>query len=228
MDCRTAASTEPLVGTAPYVATWLIVEHPGPWSAKAPQAVPQFAALSDSDVTVIFARRPRQRTHGHRYWIAREGMVHQGSGASVDQLVALAQDPALTGNSDESTMFVCTNGKRDVCCATYGRALATTLEDERVWECTHLGGHRFAPTALLLPSGMVLGRLTVDAAQAALEGEPVLHTMRGCSYLPRREQAAQLLGTQHLEEHELPPRPESCGGAATPGSYFTIAKSSSR
>ena len=37
-------------------------------------------------------------------------------------------------------------------------ALARVFPDE-VWECTHLGGHRFAPTALVLPTGYSYGRL---------------------------------------------------------------------
>ena len=39
---------------------------------------------------------------------------------------------------------------------------------DRVWESSHLGGHRFAPTALALPTGQLLGRLTGSLALAAL------------------------------------------------------------
>lgn len=40
--------------------------------------------------------------------------------------------------------------------------LVLQLRDQlvgRVWETNHLGGHRFAPTAVLLPFGTVYGRL---------------------------------------------------------------------
>ena len=50
--------------------------------------------------------------------------------------------------------LVCTNGKRDACCARDGlpvaRALAALRPDE-AWECSHLGGHRFAANVALAP-----------------------------------------------------------------------------
>jgi hypothetical protein len=65
-----------------------------------------------------------------------------------------------------------------------------------VWECTHLGGHRFAPTALVLPTGYVYGRLDAPAAVAALkaagvgEVEPAL--CRGRSTWSAPGQVAEL------------------------------------
>ena len=69
--------------------------------------------------------------------------------------------------SSEPFFLVCTNGKRDACCALRGRAVMTALGDAypgRVWECTHLGGHRFAGNLVCLPDGLVYGR--VDAGEA--------------------------------------------------------------
>ncbi|HEU5385864.1 MAG TPA: sucrase ferredoxin [Streptosporangiaceae bacterium] len=48
--------------------------------------------------------------------------------------------------------LVCTNGKRDRCCAVRGRPVAAAIADATgwdTWESSHLGGHRFAATALL-------------------------------------------------------------------------------
>ncbi|MFT4216757.1 MAG: sucrase ferredoxin [Micropruina sp.] len=72
----------------------------------------------------------------------------------------------------EGVLLVCGNSKRDLCCAQRGRPIALELEREhpgRVWECTHTGGHRFAPTGVVLPSGQSLARLTVEVARAALD-----------------------------------------------------------
>lgn len=69
-------------------------------------------------------------------------------------------------------LLVCTNGKRDLCCAVRGREVSTYGAGQRgaaVWECTHTGGHRFAPTGVLLPSGAALGRLDGPLAVAALD-----------------------------------------------------------
>lgn len=72
---------------------------------------------------------------------------------------------------DDGVLLVCANAKRDLCCALRGRPIALELERQhpgRVWECTHTGGHRFAPTGLVLPSGQSLARLTPEVAAAAL------------------------------------------------------------
>lgn len=226
-SCSALAASEPLAGTAPVVTTWLIVEHAGPWGSHAPQSIPEFAALKGSGITVLFARRPNERKHGQRFWIASASGVHHGEGASDAELVELARDPALVPNTSDSLLFVCTNGARDACCATVGRKLAVALADNlAVWECTHLGGHRFAPTALALPTGNVHGRLTQDTALEVLEGAST--NLRGSSYLDRRSQAEQIFGTTDVVEVPINPRPESCGGEPVPGSYFAIASSASR
>ncbi len=71
----------------------------------------------------------------------------------------------------EPVLLVCTHAKRDRCCALEGRPILEELEGElgveSLWECSHLGGHRFAPTALLLPTGQVLGRMVAGEALAA-------------------------------------------------------------
>ncbi|AKT52857.1 hypothetical protein ADJ73_13420 [Arsenicicoccus sp. oral taxon 190] len=76
--------------------------------------------------------------------------------------------------TDAGILLVCTNGKRDVCCAVRGRPVA--LEGSRrrpgqVWECTHTGGHRFAPTGIALPSGHTIARLTGELAVAVVDAE---------------------------------------------------------
>ncbi len=95
---------------------------------------------------------------------------HGDQRAVTDALPKLAPAP-------DPQLLVCTNAKRDVCCAVRGRPLAAEAAAAmpgQVWECTHTGGHRFAPTAVVLPHGQTLGRLTldiaVDALQAAAQG----------------------------------------------------------
>lgn len=71
-----------------------------------------------------------------------------------------------------AVLLVCANAKRDLCCALRGRPIALQMERERpgrAWECTHTGGHRFAPTGIVLPLGQSLARLTVQLALAALD-----------------------------------------------------------
>lgn len=69
----------------------------------------------------------------------------------------------------EPVLLVCTNGRRDACCAVRARPVAEAAHaaaPDNVWEVSHIGGHRFAPTAIHLPSGQTFGRLTGDTAAA--------------------------------------------------------------
>jgi hypothetical protein len=96
-------------------------------------------------------------------------------------------------------LLVCTHGRRDRCCAVDGRALTRAVEAmgvPNVWECTHLGGHRFAPTALVLPTGYVYGRLdaagALAAQKAAAVGEMEPASCRGRSTWSGSGQVAEL------------------------------------
>ncbi|UKO96916.1 sucrase ferredoxin [Nostoc sp. UHCC 0870] len=71
-------------------------------------------------------------------------------------------------NIQTRDFLVCTHGSHDKCCAKYGnpfyrQALATvedlSLSHVRVWQSSHFGGHRFAPTMIELPEGRYYARL---------------------------------------------------------------------
>ena len=97
-------------------------------------------------------------------------------GDLLEMLKSLIYDPASTSFAaariphDPRTrdLLVCTHGTVDVCCATLGAPiykLMRAMADQagtptRVWRSTHFGGHRFAPTALDLPTGHYWGRLS--------------------------------------------------------------------
>ena len=98
----------------------------------------------------------------------------------------------------EPLLLVCTHGRRDRCCALDGRALVAAVAPgcPDVWEATHLGGHRFAPTALVLPTGYLYGRLdpttAIAARKAAGHGEVEPTLCRGRSTWSPAGQVAEL------------------------------------
>jgi hypothetical protein len=99
-----------------------------------------------------------------------------------------------------AALLVCTNGRRDACCAVLGRPTALALVDSHpgaVWECSHLGGHRFAPTTLVLPTLAVHARVGLDLAETLLRdaaaGRVTADQLRGRSHLARPAQAADAL-----------------------------------
>ncbi len=106
----------------------------------------------------------------------------------------------------EPHLLVCANGKRDACCAIVGRPVASAAAEAhpgRVWETTHLGGHRFAPTAVALPSGWTFGRLTPEDAGTVLSGIAAgvvdLEGARGRSVWPGPGQVAELAVRRQLD-----------------------------
>ena len=105
------------------------------------------------------------------------------------------------GWEDDATPYVlvCTNGRHDPCCATFGRPLVRSLRDSRwgdeVWECSHIGGDRFAGNLLLLPESLYFGRCDGPAAERVLadyeRGRLDLAHFRGRSTFTLVEQAAE-------------------------------------
>jgi hypothetical protein len=113
--------------------------------------------------------------------------------------------PGIGARVDDPLVLVCAHGKRDQCCALLGRPIAAGLAAEypgRVWECSHTGGHRFAPAVVLLPSGLTYGRLdaagAVAAVEAARNGAVSMTGLRGRSCYKPIEQVAELAVREQL------------------------------
>ncbi|WP_369211772.1 sucrase ferredoxin [Streptomyces flavofungini] len=218
---------EPLAGTAATARTWLLLEQPGPWGAKALTSSnldPGLgraleAAAQGTGVRIALIRRPgrhpeaetppRQRTHQVYAAHTAPGRTWLRSAVTDDPRRLLDLDFAALGAGDHGGFgaphtgaplaLVCTNGKRDRCCAVLGRPLAAELAatgEEGVWEITHLGGHRFAPTVLVLPHGYAYGRTEAHAVKEILAAvradRVVIEGCRGGSAWERPGQAAEL------------------------------------
>ncbi len=99
----------------------------------------------------------------------------------------------------ERYVLVCTNGRHDACCATYGRPLARALREsqwgDEVWECSHVGGDRFAGNVVLLPDSLYFGHCDPEDAERVLtahdDGRLDLSRFRGRSTFRLAEQAAE-------------------------------------
>lgn len=111
---------------------------------------------------------------------------------------------------DEPLYLVCTNGQRDVCCARFGLPVFEQLQTHvgrRVWQTTHVGGHRYAPNLLSLPSGLLYGFVTpedvVALTQAQDDGQISLPNLRGRSCYAPAAQASEYYLRQHLGETDM-------------------------
>ena len=118
---------------------------------------------------------------------------------ATESLASGAGSGAGWEDDDTPYALVCTNGRHDPCCATFGRPLVRTLRGsrwaDRVWECSHIGGDRFAGNLLLLPESLYFGRCDGAAAERVLAaydaGRIDLAWFRGRSSLNLVEQAAE-------------------------------------
>jgi hypothetical protein len=116
-----------------------------------------------------------------------------------DALAELSLDDPGWMTIDDPLYLVCTHGKHDPCCAIRGRplvaAMAEALSPGRVWECSHVGGDRFAGNVVALPGGLYLGRVEPEEASGVAElidaGRVPVHYLRGRSSLSLPVQAAQ-------------------------------------
>ena len=226
------ALTEPLGGTAATGATWLLLEQPGPWGAKAltqSHLDPELgraleARAKGTDVRIALIRRPgphadrrpptaRQiylaHTRPGNSWVRGLTLADPADLLDLDfaALGAGAHDGVGSAHQGDPLALVCTNGRRDRCCALLGRPLAAELAaagHAQVWETTHLGGHRFSPTVLVLPYGYAYGRLTPESAKEVLaathEGRMAPEWCRGRSYWEPAGQAAELAVRAHTGE----------------------------
>ncbi len=218
---------EPLAGTAPRANAWVVVEHPRGWG-DAP------LARLEHGVRVVMARGAGTGATGPRdgpvrVWVGHCGddpVLRVGTVAAPEEvadwdLADIGCGSLRTwGRPDaDPLLLVCANARRDPCCGHAGRRLATRLwqgpHRDRVLTCTHLGGHRFAPTSLLLPWGVLHGRLDEDSAAAVLDsargGRTPTATLRGFSTHTQAQQVADararaLLGFDLLTPMDVTPQ----------------------
>jgi hypothetical protein len=232
--CAAAARerADPLAATAAMARRWLLIEHPGPWAPDAlagsgidttvRQAVADAATAASARVLLI--RRPgRPSTAATRTWAVvhhEPSAVERGSWKQDTDLLraAAALGRAPAGQSAQDLLLlVCAHGRHDTCCALRGRPVAAALArrwPEETWECSHVGGDRFAPNLLVLPDGACYGNLetgeAVDLVAGHLGGRLQLPRLRGLSAHPPVVQAAIIAA--HEEHGPSGPRDVGCSG----------------
>ena len=74
---------------------------------------------------------------------------------------------------DGPLFLVCTHGKRDKCCAKFGipvyKTIRTLVGDSAVWQCSHVGGDRFAANVVCFPDGRIPHHPRLRALKGAYE-----------------------------------------------------------
>lgn len=207
------------IGTAGNSSGFLLLEHPLPWPREAGEldGLSDIASVAKALNVRLQAVVPEQPGAGrvtmYRWdealsrYTGRERVVSPADVLSLagDLMAGDGAGAELVQNVD---VLICTHGARDRCCGASGtklhmEALAKGLGPTvRIRRTSHLGGHRFAPTALLLPEGTSWAFLDYEAlAQIVHRRGPVseqLGRYRGCTGLG--SPAAQALERALLAE----------------------------
>jgi hypothetical protein len=203
---------EPLAATASQADRWLLVEYRGLWAPNAVDGSTLSAELKRALAAwhhaqprsrVLFVRRTgRGRDDGVLAFrvSSREGETWARRFEVERHDDLLGVDLEHDGEPlDHPLLLVCTHGKHDACCARRGRplyeAVREQVDDEWAWQCSHVGGDRFAGNLVALPAGLYFGRVEPAEAWQALDellaGRIPLERYRGRSCYSFPAQAAE-------------------------------------
>ncbi|MCB0115863.1 MAG: hypothetical protein KDD84_17300 [Caldilineaceae bacterium] len=209
------SSEEQIAGSAAALTTlWLALEVPENWGNK---------ALPESNLPAAVKDRLRtweKTTPGARLQLIKQGAglaadkIHffvaladdddprlyrlllqdYNDLLSLDLDALLRRDPVFDAQRWVEPIFlVCTNGKRDRCCAKWGLPLyrhMAAAAPGQVWQTTHIGGHRFAPTLVCLPESVTYGWLDLEDAAPLVQAHRVGNLYRLDRYRGRSTYAA--------------------------------------
>jgi hypothetical protein len=232
----------PLIGTATHVKVWLLLEYTLPWGKFATDEnelpAPAQAWLKAQLESVPVARLQfiRQRsattTGGVTFFVALgdepDTRLYRLRLDGYEALPDVDLAGLIAGKAEYAhyltpgpLYLVCGNTRRDASCARYGVAFLeklTGMVGAAAWQTTHLGGHRFAGTGVVFPSGLCYGYLRVEDAErlvaATNAGRVVLDRLRGRAAYAEPAQAADYflrettgelgITAYHLESVENP------------------------
>ncbi|CAN5643587.1 sucrase ferredoxin [soil metagenome] len=208
-----------MLGTAFPAARLLLVEQPFPWGPEGLRtsrfdpatALTLEARAREFGIRVQAIRRMKRQPEGvRRRWMlvdTREEArcIRSGEFTEDAELLELPLDGSRGELDPDPLYLVCTHGRHDPCCGQRGHPVVAGLGErrpEQVWQASHLGGCRFAPTVLVLPLGLMYGRVppsAVDDLVAASEANEVLgEFLRGRVGIPPAAQAAIAFAHEHL------------------------------
>jgi hypothetical protein len=210
---------ESLAATASHIEHWILLEYRGMWNrevlAKSLLSQELKAHLEEElgrlpRSRLLFVRQPERRRLPR--WALYFGRTSELDPRFFrleferhEDLVGFDFARALSAGDppgvplDEPVFVVCTHGKRDRCCAMYGRPLYEDLRAHAspgsVWQSTHVGGDRFAGNVVCFPEGVYYGRVESEDVEPLVEahrsGKILLERYRGRSCYPFAVQAAE-------------------------------------
>ncbi|WP_285188348.1 sucrase ferredoxin [Rhodococcus sp. MEB041] len=215
-----------LAGSGSRGERWFLVELAGSWGPSAFLDSPSVLdpvlgsalvrRIESAGFRPLAVREPgRRRGRGRWRWAsvdARPGheSVHRGEVSDAADLLDVPLDGSSGIASTETIVAVCTHGRHDRCCAVRGRTIlapAVAAYPGEVWECSHLGGDRFAGTMIVLPHGLYYGNVddadVVRILRRHHDGLVTPEFLRGRSALSGAVQVAQHAARTVLQDFAI-------------------------
>jgi len=226
---------EPLYATAMPTRFFFLLEYPFPWGNRAfeesdiAEEVKRHLKAMTKEIPeskLLLIKRGNRARKEFNFYFAIAGEEQPALYAfrfhQYAQLLDLDWAKLVEGGdanleerrAGKHLLLVCTNGKRDLCCAKFGlptlRAATEYLSRDpnwEVWQSSHVGGHRFAPNVLALPWGLLFGRVFPPEVGSLIEDlknkQVSLHLLRGRTCWEAHVQAAEAHLRRKTEEYKI-------------------------
>ena len=213
------SSEECRYGTASAILqNWFLLEYPRPWAPDAVEAAILPAPVKDHIAhhldaipwsRVLLIKQGPQPVDEITFFVAvsseMQPRLYRFRFATYEELLDLDVPAVLAGDAryerhrvEEPLFLVCTHGTHDMCCAKFGLPVFHELSRqlaEGVWQCSHVGGDRFAANVLAFPYATYYGHMepseAADLVEACRANRIYLEKYRGRSCYRFVVQAAE-------------------------------------
>ena len=161
---------------------------------------PDYCHLNTVKILVYTCKSNRFNFTKHEYNINREDLEPFIEDIVNDKTLELWEQ--FQSSNDLEDILVCTHTLRDACCGQFGKTIYNHLKQVchdtkiRIWQSSHMTGHRAAATMLILPQARYWGYLTPAiseriAKKEELKAEEINLHYRGFACLSTSEQYAE-------------------------------------
>ncbi|MFN8371483.1 MAG: sucrase ferredoxin [Anaerolineae bacterium] len=205
-------------GSAQIAKLWFLIEYPRPYGAQAIEDFwrDEFAGVDHTPLSAypasrfqLIKRKESEQKADFTLFAAvadeLQPRLYEFRLHTYHDLLTLDVPALLAGDAkydsarrDTPLYLVCTNGKRDQCCAKHGVAFYHEVlkrAGEAAWESSHIGGHRFAATMIVFPYALYYGQVSAAEVQTIIElterGSVYYEKMRGRACYTREAQVAE-------------------------------------
>lgn len=159
-----------------------------------------------TNVKVMFYVQNNQERFSHAFTLYEaECSNHEHVCETIEMYFLYHKLPSKTSSTQTRNILICTHGKFDLCCGKYGKPFYIKSNEilykinahkkVEIWESSHFGGHRFAPTIIDFPDGRYYGRLNEEIFTSIINRtgylNQTLSSYRGWSTLPKVAQVVE-------------------------------------